>query len=223
MTTGWRLPAETGYLAFNERPVLITRYHPIVAVLPFVKLVLFSYAAVLVMGLYGTLGTFALLAVLIQTLRMRGHEFGLGFLRTALSFLQTVAIFIGLIILLGFFDNPETVVYIVILGGLLYSVYNLIEYFLQSVFITDRRVFEVSGIITRTVATMPLRALTDIRYDQTLPGRFLGYGHFTVESAGQDQALSELRFVNAPQRFYKIIMEEALGGELPPEFFIQQG
>ncbi len=223
MTTGWRLPAETGYLAFNERPVLITRYHPIVAVLPFVKLTLFSYAAVLVMGLYGPLGTFLLLAILIQTLRMRGHEYGLGFLRTAFSFLQVAAILFGLLILVGLFDNPETVVYLVILGALLYCIYSLVEYFLQSVFITDRRVFEVSGILTRTVATMPLRALTDIRYDQTVLGRILGYGHFTVESAGQDQALSKLEFVNNPQRFYKIIMEEALGGELPPEFFIQQG
>lgn len=222
MTTGWRLPADTGYLAFRERPVLITRYHPIVAVLPFVKLTVFSYAAVLVMGIFDTLGTFALLAVLIQTLRMRGHAFGLGFLRTALSFIQTLTIFIGLVILLGFFERPETIVYLVIVGGLIYSIYNLVEYFLQSVFITDRRVFEVSGIITRTVATMPLRALTDIRYDQTLLGRLLGYGHFTVESAGQDQALSKLEFVNNPQRFYKIIMEEALGGELPPEFFIEQ-
>ncbi len=216
MTSSWRLPAETGYLAFNERPILITRYHPIVAVLPFVKLTVFAYASLLAMGLFGTFGTLAIIAILIQWLRINPDVPTFG-----VSFLQGVGIFFLLVVLLGFFDNLESVIYVVILVALASSIYQLFEYFLVSVFLTDRRIFEVSGIVTRTVATMPLRALTDIRYDQTLMGRIFDYGHFIVESAGQQQALSELRFINKPQRFYRIIMEEALGGELPPEFFTQ--
>jgi|GEM_PF-7055079 len=220
MTSTWRLPAETGYLAFNERAIVITRYHPVVAVLPFVKLTVFAYAALLAMGLYGTLGTLAILAVSIQWFRLNSASFGMGFFHTALTFLQTVGVFALLVFFVGFSDL-ETVVYLSIFVALGVSISRLIEYFLVSVFLTDRRIFEVSGIVTRRVATMPLRALTDIRFDQTLLGRLLDYGHFYVESAGQEQALSKLLFIKSPSRFYRIIMEEALGGELPPEFFIQ--
>ena len=51
--------------------------------------------------------------------------------------------------------------------------------------ITNMRVFRVNGVLSRSLATMPL-------------GRILGYGHFTFESAAQDQGLRDIRFVGRP-------------------------
>ena len=98
--------------------------------------------------------------------------------------------------------------------GLFVAVYQLVDYFYTKVFLTDRRIFRVSGLLTRRVATMPLKALTDIRYDQTTPGRLFNYGHFFVESAGQQQALQQ------PRRFYRVVMQEALEGVPPPDHYL---
>jgi len=209
----WRLPDESSYLTFNERPILTSRHHPIVAVLPFVKLTVFAYLALLAMGLFGIIGTIVTLLILVQWSRVRGYAYGMGFG-------LTVAIIGGVLLYVGLLDNPETVVFAVIITMLVVSIYRGIEYFLTTVYLTDRRLFRVTGIFTRVVGTLPLRALTDIRYDQTVLGRLLDYGHFFVESAGQDQALSSVRFIRNPHYFYRMIMHEALGGELPPEFFM---
>lgn len=71
--------------------------------------------------------------------------------------------------------------------------------------VTNKRVFEIAGIFTRNVGSMPLRAMTDLTYRRTLSGRMLGYGTFIVESAGQDQALSRIEFLPEPDRVYKVI------------------
>ncbi len=214
MNVGWRPPTEAPYLSYGERTVLRTRLHPMVAVIPFVRLAFLTYASLLAMALFGFVGTIVVLAIFVQWTRWRGYAGGL-------SFWWATGIFVGLMVLFRVHDDPDTAVYLLILFGLIVAIYLLIEYFFTTIYITDRRIFRVSGLVTRVVATMPLRALTDIRYDQTLLGRVLDYGHFHVESAGQDQALSSLMFVQAPQRFYRIIMSEALGADLPPEFYSQ--
>ncbi len=215
MKRDWRLPDESSYLTFNERPLLASRHHPIVAVIPFIQLTVFGYAALLAMGLFGIVGTIIVLLILIQWTRVRGYAYGM-------SFGLTVLVVAGLLWFAGYLDNPDTVIFIIIGAMLLVSIYRTIEYFLTTVYLTDRRLFRVSGIITRVVGTLPLRALTDIRYDQTFVGRLLDYGHFYVESAGQDQALSSVKFISHPHYFYRMIMHEALGGEIPPEFFMDE-
>jgi len=64
--------------------------------------------------------------------------------------------------------------------------------------ITNMRVFRVHGVLARSLATMPLSRILDINVVKPLTGRVLGYGHFTFESAAQDQGLREIRFVARP-------------------------
>jgi hypothetical protein len=64
--------------------------------------------------------------------------------------------------------------------------------------ITNMRVFRVHGVLARSLATMPLGRILDITVVKPLPGRLLGYGHFTFESAAQDQGLRAIRFVARP-------------------------
>lgn len=64
--------------------------------------------------------------------------------------------------------------------------------------ITNMRVFRVHGVLARSQATMPLGRILDITVVKPMTGRVLGYGHFTFESAAQDQGLRDIRFVGDP-------------------------
>lgn len=64
--------------------------------------------------------------------------------------------------------------------------------------ITNTRVFRVKGVLVRSLATMPLGRILDITVVKPMSGRLMGYGHFTFESAAQDQGLREIRFVGRP-------------------------
>ena len=73
---------------------------------------------------------------------------------------------------------------------------------------TDRRLMLTQGILTRQVAMIPVVKVTDMRYDRSAFGQLLGYGSFVLESAGQDQAFREVRFVPHPDILYRRISEE---------------
>jgi uncharacterized membrane protein YdbT with pleckstrin-like domain len=64
--------------------------------------------------------------------------------------------------------------------------------------ITNRRVFRIQGPLGRKFATLPATRIVDYSVDQSVLGRIFGYGHFFFESAGQDQALHEIRYVSDP-------------------------
>jgi hypothetical protein len=68
--------------------------------------------------------------------------------------------------------------------------------------LTDRRVLLQKGFPRRRVASMGLRKITDMSFEQSIPGRVAGYGDLVVESAGQDQALSRLDHVPRAGEFY---------------------
>lgn len=76
---------------------------------------------------------------------------------------------------------------------------------------TDKRLLLFHGLITRKVSMMPLIKVTDMQYTRTVPGRLVGYGRFIMESAGQDQALSQINFVPNPDHHYRAICAEIFG------------
>jgi hypothetical protein len=78
-----------------------------------------------------------------------------------------------------------------------------VAWFIDRVVVTDQRMFEVSGIVTRKVASMPLAKLTDITYRRTLAGRLLHYGDLVVETPGQEQALTHIDYLPNPDDFYQ--------------------
>jgi hypothetical protein len=97
---------------------------------------------------------------------------------------------------------------IAIIGWLLLVarlIWKVIEWHQELFLATDRRLILLHGVITRKVAMMPMAKVTDMRYDRTVPGRILGYGVFVLESAGQDQALSVVKFVPDPDKHYRQI------------------
>jgi hypothetical protein len=66
--------------------------------------------------------------------------------------------------------------------------------------ITNMRVFRVSGVLTKKVATTPIMRILDITVDKPFIGRILGFGHFIFESAAQEQGLRDIKYVGRPDQ-----------------------
>ncbi|MBV9821613.1 MAG: PH domain-containing protein [Actinobacteria bacterium] len=80
--------------------------------------------------------------------------------------------------------------------------YKIFEWSENYFVLTSHRMVLTTGFLTRKVNMMPLAKVTDMSYQRTGPGRLFGYGEFIVESAGQDQALSNVRFLPHPDQLY---------------------
>ena len=93
--------------------------------------------------------------------------------------------------------------------------WKIADWRVDNLYVTDWRVFSVSGIVTRRLAAMPLRKVTDLPYQTPPLRRVLGYGRFVLETAGQDQALSRLDYVPDPHRMYSILSHLTLHGSTP--------
>jgi uncharacterized membrane protein YdbT with pleckstrin-like domain len=68
--------------------------------------------------------------------------------------------------------------------------------------VTSQRFVLASGIVTRNVNMMPLAKVTDMTFQRSATGRLLGFGKFILESAGQDQALTNVDYIPYPEQLY---------------------
>jgi len=94
-------------------------------------------------------------------------------------------------------------------------VWKFIEYRREWFVVTDKRMLLTYGLLTRKVAIMPLRRVTDLSYYVSVPGRVLGYGEFVVESAGQEQALSKVDYLPRSQELFRVLSNELFGERAP--------
>ncbi|MFI9552229.1 PH domain-containing protein [Nonomuraea endophytica] len=81
-------------------------------------------------------------------------------------------------------------------------VWKVAEWSVDYFVVTSKRMLLTTGLITRKVAMMPLQKVTDMSFQRSLLGRMLGYGEFILESAGQDQALSNVEYIPYPETLY---------------------
>jgi uncharacterized membrane protein YdbT with pleckstrin-like domain len=79
--------------------------------------------------------------------------------------------------------------------------------------VTENRLMLLTSLLFTDVAMMPLAKVTDMRLRESAFGRMLGYGEFIVESAGQEQALSRIRFVPYPSQMYQDILSLIFPGK----------
>jgi membrane protein YdbS with pleckstrin-like domain len=107
-------------------------------------------------------------------------------------------------------DVPEmtTVAIAIWVGVMLWVAWKIGDWFFDRFILTNKRVMVVNGIITRRVAMMPLLRVTDMKYEQSPLGRILNYGTFVLESAGQEQALREVKHLPNPNELYLRVVEE---------------
>lgn len=92
----------------------------------------------------------------------------------------------------------------------------VVEWQAADLYITDWRVLETSGVVTKRVATLPLSKITDLTYERTPLGRILGYGRLILETAGQDQALNRLDHLPHPHQLYEALSHLTLHGTDAP-------
>jgi uncharacterized membrane protein YdbT with pleckstrin-like domain len=90
-------------------------------------------------------------------------------------------------------------------------VVNSILWWIERIVITDKRVMLAQGIITHSVGMMPLGKVTDLTFERSIGGRFLGYGTLIVESAGQIQALNRIDYMPRPEEIYEALSELVFG------------
>ncbi|HEX6499628.1 MAG TPA: PH domain-containing protein [Micromonosporaceae bacterium] len=101
-----------------------------------------------------------------------------------------------------------TVAVLLWLGVIVWVGWRIADWNFDRFVLTNKRIMAVSGLVTRRVAMMPLLRVTDMKYDQTPLGRVLRYGTFVLESAGQEQALREIKHLPNPNELYLRIVEE---------------
>jgi uncharacterized membrane protein YdbT with pleckstrin-like domain len=138
--------------------------------------------------------------------RLRRHPAILG-----ITILQTLGIVFVALLVSGFLDTSkgggfiDTVLGVVVLGAVARLGWRIWEWSIERIVVTDRRLLEVSGVLSRKVGSMPLDKVTDMTYRRTLLGRLLGYGAFIVESPGQKQAIEMVNFIPQPDDFYQTV------------------
>ena len=109
---------------------------------------------------------------------------------------------------LAIIGNVMVVAMIGLIGWLTWK---WVEWSRSLFFFTPYRIIYVHGIVTRTIAMLPMGKVTDLKYDRTPAGQFLDYGKFIIESAGQEQALRVLNYVPEPDQTYKQIVDWLFG------------
>lgn len=102
-------------------------------------------------------------------------------------------------------------VWLLWIAACLWAAWQWIEWRHTQVVATDKRIVLFEGWINHKVSMMPLKKVTDMGYRRSLLGRMLGYGTFVLESAGQDQALSQISFVPNPDDNYRAICAVVFG------------
>ncbi len=117
----------------------------------------------------------------------------------------------GPLLLLGIGNTAaQIVIAVVVLAAEANLLWNVVEWAITRIMITDRRVIEFGGFLRRNGGSMPLSKLTDLAYEQTFPGLLFDYGMVRVESAGQDQALSRIRYLRYPVTFQQELVARAI-------------
>lgn len=101
-----------------------------------------------------------------------------------------------------------SIVLVVWLGLLMFIGFKLVDWYYDRFVLTNKRVMVVGGLVNRRVGMMPLARVTDMAYTQSVLGRMLNYGTFVLESAGQDQALREIKPLPHPDELYLLFCQE---------------
>ncbi|MFT7476636.1 MAG: hypothetical protein ACI81L_003594 [Verrucomicrobiales bacterium] len=76
-------------------------------------------------------------------------------------------------------------------------------------YLTNRRIIEATGFLGLQVASMPVTRVTDLVLNHTASGELFGYGDLRIESAGQDQALANVRYLVEPRTFHRLAVRLA--------------
>ena len=150
-------------------------------------------------GNFGAFGAFVVIAALVMALRwFRRQEWNRG-----LAYAGGVALILAFAVL----GRQGLALAAVLFVSGRFAFRFMKWAFYERLYITNRRIIGVSGFLGSQIDTMPLTRVTDISYKTTIAAELFGYGNIRVETAGQDQALGQIDFLEKPDWFYHLIMD----------------
>ena len=119
-------------------------------------------------------------------------------------------------------DFVDTVVGLVAIFFVVRLMIRMLLWWADRIVVTNHRIFEVSGVLARKVASMPLERVTDMTYRRSLGGRLFGYGELVLESAGQAQALERICHLRSPDDFYRTVTSLVMGQSAPSRVLLDE-
>lgn len=141
------------------------------------------------------------LSVLIVVRFVRAREWGWG--------AASAALVVGYVMVTNQIDPvvllPAVAIFFLVRLGLL----TLRWYAYEVRYLTNRRIIEATGFFGLRVASMPVTRVTDIVLSHTATGEVFGYGELRIESAGEKQALANIRFLVEPSSFHRLAVRLA--------------
>jgi uncharacterized membrane protein YdbT with pleckstrin-like domain len=101
----------------------------------------------------------------------------------------------------------QSVLWYLAVAAVLRLAWNMLEWWVEQIVMTDERFLITNGIIVTKISMMPIKKVTDMSYMRSFGGRLLGYGTLRVESAGQQQALEWIYYLPKPEATFDAISE----------------
>lgn len=92
-----------------------------------------------------------------------------------------------------------------------YFLFQLILWRYDWFVVTDKRLVLTYGIVARKIAMMPMAKVTDMSFNQSVVARFMRYGTYVMESAGQEQALRQIDYIPDAAAYYRLICGQIFG------------
>ena len=67
---------------------------------------------------------------------------------------------------------------------MIFIAFKVADWYFDRFILTNKRIMAVRGMVSRTVAMMPLLRVTDMKYEQSATGRLFNYGNVTIRGTG---------------------------------------
>lgn len=189
------IPTET--ILYNERK------HWAILIQPFME-TLAALVLLTIMAGDRNLGAFGLF-VILSAIAMAIYRFKKQEWNRALAYSGAVGLILGFVVLGR--QGLALAAVLFITGRFAFRFMKWAFY--ERLYITNRRIIGLSGFLGSEISTMPLTRVTDISYKTTIPAEIFKYGILRVETAGQDQALGSIPFLDKPEKFYDILIDRS--------------
>ena len=98
------------------------------------------------------------------------------------------------------------IVTIPLVFGIFWLIYRILDLRTDTWTITDRRLVDEAGILTRVVTESPFEKIHNATFRQSLLGRIFGFGDVEIQTASEE-GKSVLGMVKDPSRICRVLME----------------
>ena len=106
----------------------------------------------------------------------------------------------------GLHDALGYLVLALVIGGLLYIVWQVLRWMNEEYVVTSRRVLQLEGVINKRVFDSSLEKINDAVLTQSIFGRMFGFGDLDILTASET-GISRLRMLRQPDDFKRAMLD----------------